>query len=317
MAFGHKDVDRASIEKAAAVVGPYVRRTPVIEIATGDLGLADSHRLFLKLESLQHTGSFKVRGAFNNLLTREIPPVGVVAASGGNHGAAVAYAAYRLGIAAKIYVPSVASPTKVEQIRAYGADLVVAGHSYDSALQASLEWERESGALGIHAFDQCETIEGQGTIGRELQSQAPEIDTLLVAVGGGGLIGGVAAWYRRDARIVGVEPENSPTLARALETGGPVDVEGGGIAAESLAPLRVGSLNHSLAERFVDDVVLVTDDEIRAAQLALWRSLRVVAEPGGATAFAALLAGRYSPESDERLGVIVSGGNTVAVNFDR
>jgi len=310
-------IDRFSIERAARVIAPYVRRTPLVETRLDDFGLGSPQALFLKLESLQHTGSFKVRGAFNNLLTRSIPSAGVVAASGGNHGAAVAYAAHRLGIAAKIYVPSVASPTKVEQIRAFGADLVIAGHSYDSALNESLGWENEVGALRIHAFDQVETIQGQGTIAAEIQAQAPDIDTLLISVGGGGLIGGIAAWYRGGARIVGVEPESSPTLTRALQAGAPVDAECGGMAADSLAPRRVGDIVYPLAERFVDRVVLVADDEIHAAQAALWRGLRVVAEPGGAAAFTALFAGRYRPEPGERLGVVVSGGNTVAVSFDR
>jgi len=273
--------------------------------------------LWLKLELLQHAGSFKTRGAFNNLLTRRIPPAGVVAASGGNHGAAVAFAANRLGVAARIYVPSVSSRAKVDRIRAYGADLVIGGDDYADALAASLEWEERSGALMIHAFDQVETINGQGTIGAELQSQAPDIETVLVPVGGGGLIGGIAAWYRGDARIVGVEPEASPTLTRALEAGAPVDVESGGLAIDSLAPRRVGELVFPLARTFVERTLLVTDEEIRAAQHALWRSLRVVAEPGGAAAVAALLSGRYRPRARERVGVIVSGGNTVAVNFDR
>jgi threonine dehydratase len=273
--------------------------------------------LSLKLELLQHSGSFKARGAFTNLLTRPVPAAGVVAASGGNHGAAVAFAARRLDIPAKIFIPAIASPVKIQQVRDYGADLVVYGESYAEALAASEEWIATSGAMPIHAFDQIETLMGQGTVGLEFQQQAPDLDTILVAVGGGGLIGGVASWYRSTTRIVGVESDGAPTLTDALAAGRPVDSKVGGIAADSLAPRRVGTLMFPIAARHVAHTVLVTDDEIRAAQAALWRVLRVVAEPGGAAAFGALLGGRYQPRVGERVGVLVCGGNTVAVNFDR
>jgi threonine dehydratase len=309
-------VSRSRIAEVAPILEPYVRRTPVARAAGEDFGLGDV-RLDFKLELLQHAGSFKTRGAFLNLLTREVPPAGVVAASGGNHGAAVAYAAMRRGVPARIFVPRISSPAKVARIREYAADVVVTGERYADALAASEAWLPESGALAIHAFDQAETLLGQGTLGMEFEAQAPDLDTVLVAVGGGGLIGGVAAWYERRVRVVGVEPEAAPTLTRALEAGGPVDAEAGGIAADSLAPRRVGALVYPIAERDVDRVVLVTDEAIRAAQEALWRVLRVVAEPGGAAAFAALLSGRYEPRPGERVGVVVSGGNTVAVDFDR
>jgi threonine dehydratase len=266
-----------------------------------------------KLELLQHSGSFKARGAFANLLTREVPAAGVAAASGGNHGAAVAYAAMKLGVPAKIFVPSVSSPAKVKLIRDYGADLVVEGMRYADALAASQSWTAQSGALPVHAFDQAETLLGQGTIGLELEEEAADVDTLLVAVGGGGLIGGIAAWYAGRIRIVGVEPETAPTLFSALAAGRPVDAEAGGIAADSLAPARVGELVFPIARDYVSDVVLVTDHAIGKAQEALWRTLRIVAEPGGAAALAALLSGRYRPRPEERVGVVVSGGNTVAV----
>jgi threonine dehydratase len=309
-------IDRDGITAIERLVRPRIRRTPVVEVGGIDFGLGDFHLTF-KLELLQHAGSFKTRGAFANLLAREIPKVGVVAASGGNHGAAVAYAAKALGIPAKIFVPSISSPAKIQRIRDYGADLVVGGDLYADALAASEAWVARSGTLAVHAFDQPETLLGQGTIGLELEEQAPRLDTVLVAVGGGGLIGGIAAWYDRRLKVIGVEPEASPTLTRALAAGKPVDAETGGIAADSLAPRRVGDWVFPIARRAVERVVLVDDAAIRQAQAALWATIRVVAEPGGATAFAALLSGRYRPSPGERVGVILSGGNTVAVDFSR
>ena len=309
-------VNREAIASVSALVRPHVRRTPVINVAGVDFDLPVA-ALSLKLELLQHSGSFKARGAFANLLLRDVPTVGIVAASGGNHGAAVAYAAMKLGIPATIFVPEVASPAKLERIREYGAELVVTGERYADSFAASEVWRRHSGALPIHAYDQAETLLGQGTVGLELEEQVSELDTLLVAVGGGGLIGGIAAWYAGRSRLVGVEPELAPTLVRALEAGRPVDAEAGGIAADSLAPRRIGELMFPLAQRFVDHVVLVTDDAIRAAQRSLWEGLRLVAEPGGAAAFAALLSGGYRPQPDERVGVLVCGGNSTAVDFDR
>jgi len=288
----------------------------MIGVNGADFGLENVHLSF-KLEMLQHSGSFKARGAFTNLLTLEIPRAGVVAASGGNHGVAVAYAAMKLGIPAKIFIPNVASEAKLRRIRGYGANLVVGGDLYADALSASQEWAASSGALQVHAFDQVGTLLGQGTLGMEVEEQDASLDTLLAAVGGGGLIGGVAAWYEGKIKIVGVEPETAPTLYRALGAGEPVDAEAGGIAADSLAPRRVGQLMFPIAQRYVDHVALVTDDAIRSAQQMLWDVLRIVAEPGGAAAFAALASGRYKPKPDERVGVVVSGGNTVAVDFNR
>ena len=307
-------VNRERIAATAGIIAPYIRHTPVIEAGPADFGL-DSFTLMFKLELLQHAGSFKTRGAFTNLLTREIPPAGVVAASGGNHGAAVAYAAMKLGIPARIFVPGVASSAKIERIRSYGADLVVTGERYADALAASEAWVTESGALPIHAYEQVETLLGQGTVGMEFERQSPDLDTLLVAVGGGGLIGGIAAWYSGRIRIVGVEPEAAPTLTRALAAGRPVDAEAGGIAADSLAPRRVGQLMFPIAREYVDPVVLVPDEAIERAQEALWNVLRIVTEPGGAAAFAALLSRRYLPKPGERVGVLLCGGNTTAVNF--
>jgi threonine dehydratase len=281
-----------------------------------DFGLP-AFPLTLKLELFQHAGSFKTRGAFANLLTRAIPAAGVVAASGGNHGAAVAYAAMRLGVPAHIFVPTVSSPVKIARIRAYGAELVVGGDRYADALGASQAFAARSGALAVHAFDQEETLLGQGTIALELARQAPDLDTLLVSVGGGGLVGGIAAWCAGTPRVIGVEPETAPTLTRALAAGKPVDAEAGGIAADSLAPRRVGELMFPIARAHVARVVLVADAAIRRAQEALWESLRVVAEPGGAAAFSALLDRAYVPEPGERVGVVMSGGNTTAVDFAR
>jgi threonine dehydratase len=307
-------IDRAAIEKTERVIRPHVRVTPALELRGADIGLAAS-TLTLKLELLQHSGSFKARGAFANLLLRTIPAAGVVAASGGNHGAAVAFAAMTLGVRARIFVPTVSSPAKIARIRSYGADLVVVGDRYADALAASEGWVRDSGALPVHAYDQVETLLGQGTLGLELQGQAPALDTVLVAVGGGGLIGGVAAWYAGRATVIGVEPETAPTLTAALKAGGPVDAPAGGIAADSLAPRRVGALMFPIARAHVARVVLVPDDAIAAAQRRLWDAVRIVAEPGGAAALAALLCDAYVPAPDERVGVVISGGNTTAVDF--
>jgi len=309
-------IDPARIEATWAVIRPHVRVTPVVEVSGEDFGLPPLP-IVLKLELLQHMGSFKPRGAFANLLLRKISGAGVVAASGGNHGVAVAYAAMRLGVRARIFVPTVAAPAKVQRIRDYGAELVVVGERYADSLAASEAWMRESGAMPVHAYDQEETLLGQGTLARELAGQAPDLDVLLVAVGGGGLIGGVAAWYGGDVRVVAVEPDGAPTLFRALAAGRPVDAEAGSIAADSLAPKRVGSLMFPIARQHVERAVLVSDDAIRQAQAALWEKLRVVTEPGGATAFAALLSGAYRPAAGERVGVVICGGNTGAVDFER
>lgn len=312
----HMQIDSESIGGTYGLIRHHVRRTPILEVRGDELGLGNFPVIF-KLELLQHTGSFKARGAFANLLTRETPTAGVVAASGGNHGIAVAYAAMRLSKPAHIFVPEVSSPAKTARIREYGAELIVSGERYADALAASQEWAAKSGALQVHAFDQPETLLGQGTTGLEFEEQFAKLDTLLVAVGGGGLIGGIAAWFAGRVRVIGVEPEAAPTLANALSAGQPVDAPAGGIAADSLAPKRVGSLMFPIAQRYVEKVVLVPDDMIVAAQQKLWDVLRVVAEPGGAAAFAALLSGGYRPCEGERVGVLVCGGNSTAVNFGR
>jgi len=307
-------LDRDSIAAAYARIAPHVRATPVVEADGADFGLP-GHTLAFKLEYLQHAGSFKTRGAFNQLLTRDIGPAGVVAASGGNHGVAVSFAAMKLGVPATIFVPTVASKAKIEQIRGNGAKLVVGGERYDDALRASEAFVESSGATPIHAFDQWETLQGQGTVGLEWERQSPGMDAILVAVGGGGLIGGITGWFAGRAPIVGVEPEEAPTLTRALEAGRPVDAPAGGIAADSLAPKRVGTLMFDFAKRYLT-TVLVTDDAILEAQRALWKTMRIVAEPGGAAAFAALASGAWKPSaSQKKIGVLVCGANTTAVSF--
>lgn len=308
------DFSTDATEETYRVIHDHIRRTPTIDLDPGDLGVA-AGKLTLKLEYLQHTGSFKPRGAFANLLLRKVGSAGVAAASGGNHGAALAYAARQLGIPAHIFIPSVAPQAKVDRIRSQGAELAIVGERYDDALQACLEYVGESGALDVHAFDQRETILGQGSVGLELDEQAPDLDTLLVAVGGGGLIAGIASWFGGRVKVIGVEPRLSPTLSMALDAGIPVDAPTDGVAADSLAPRRVGDLVFPIAQAHVSEVILLEDDEILAAQRTLWDVARVVAEPGGAAAAAALLSRRYVPDPDEHVGVLVSGANTDAVAF--
>jgi threonine dehydratase len=305
------------IERTYGTIRPYVRRTPVLQVDPGDLsaGLAGdaAPRLSLKLEQLQCAGSFKARGAFANLLLRDVPAAGVVAASGGNHGVAVAYAAHRLGVPAKIFVPAISSPAKIERIRQLGADLVVTGDRYADALAAAQTWTATSGAMSVHAFDQRETLLGQGTVGLELNEQLggrrERLDTVLVPVGGGGLIGGIAARLAKDVRVIGVEPDGAPTLFRAREQGHPVDAPAGSIAADALAPRRIGELVFPITQNYVDDVVLVDDDAIRAAQSRLWQAFRIAAELAASTGLAALLSGAYRPAAGEHVAVVITGAN--------
>ena len=292
------------IESAHARIAPHIRRTPLME--------ADG--VSLKLEGLQHTGSFKPRGAFNNLLGRSVPAAGVAAASGGNHGAAVACAAQKLGLPAKVFVPDIAAPVKIEKIRSYGADIHVEGRTYFDALALCDAYVAESGALAVHAYDSPQTVAGQGTVGLEWERDLaalglPRLDVALVAVGGGGLISGVAAWFAGRTRVIGVEPSGSRALHAALEAGRPVDVEVKSLAADSLGARRVGALNFDICREAVERVVLVDDDAIRAAQRKLWRDFNLVAEPGGAAAYAALLSGGYRPAQGERVGVLICGAN--------
>jgi len=303
---------RTTITEAATRIAPFIRRTPVLDITVPGI----EKPVCLKLELFQYTGSFKPRGAFTNLVGAKIPKAGVAAASGGNHGAAVAYAAKVLGIAARIFVPTISSPAKVARIASYGATIVQEGANYQEAVGLCQDYVRGSGALNIHAYNMEATLAGQGTLGRELEEQAPDLDRILVAVGGGGLIGGIAGWYQSKSKIVGVEPETCNCLHAALAAGKPVTIKPLGLATDSLGASSAGSLMFPLAQKFVDHVALVTDEDIRKAQRWLWTHAQIVAEPGGATAFAALLSGSYKPAKGERVGVIVCGANTPLATFD-
>jgi threonine dehydratase len=309
-------VTRAGITAVAAQIRPYIRRTPVISLDRADFGLATGE-LVLKLEQLQHSGSFKARGAFTNLLRRDIPSAGLVAASGGNHGAAVAYAAGILGVPARIFVPEVSSAAKISRIRSYGADLVIAGAAYSEALAMSRDWAASSGALPVHAYDQVETMLGAGTVAIELGQQATSVTTVLAGVGGGGLLAGICAAYAGQVRVVGSEPAGAPTLTWALKAGRPIDAPVGSVAVDSLAPRRVGELTFAVISRYSGSVVLVSDEAILAAQQLLWDRLRLVAEPGGCAALAALLSGQYVSAPGEIVAVVISGANTTAVDFSR
>jgi threonine dehydratase len=272
-------------------------------------------KVFFKLECLQHTGSFKPRGAFNCILSSTVPAVGVIAASGGNHGAAVAYAAHKLSHKAEIFVPVITPPNKVNRLRQYGATINVTGNNYSEALAASRERARETGAVPIHAYDDLHVLAGQGTMAMEFEEQVRGLDSVLIAVGGGGLIGGAAAWYQDRIRVIAVEPERAPTLHNALAAGHVVEVETGGIAADSLGARRAGELMFPIAQKFVPQSLLVTDDQIVNAQKLLWQNLRLIAEPGGATALAALISGAYKPHAGERVGVVLCGSNAELSKF--
>ncbi|HEU4414740.1 MAG TPA: threonine/serine dehydratase [Candidatus Angelobacter sp.] len=306
-------ISRTEIQDAGRRIATHARRTPVMALEEKAFGI--DARIFLKLECLQHTGSFKPRGAFNCILNSNVPLAGVIAASGGNHGAAVAYVAQKLGHHAEIFVPSITPPNKIERLKQYGAAINIIGKNYDEALAASRERAEKSGAVPIHAYDDQRVLAGQGTLGMELEEQVRGLDSVLIAVGGGGLIGGVAAWYQDRVRVISVEPERAPSLHRSMAAGQVVEVETGGVAADSLGARRVGELMFPIAQKFVAQTVLVTDDQIIAAQTALWRHLRLVAEPGGATALAALLSGAYTPHAGERVGVVLCGGNTELSKF--
>lgn len=296
------------IEAAAERLAGRVRMTPVIHLERGIWGLPG--QLVLKLELCQHAGSFKPRGAFNRVLCSTVPPAGLIAASGGNHGIAVAYVGQMLGLQAEIFVPEACSPVKVERLRSSGAQVTIEGATYADALIASQRRAEHTGALVVHAYDQPDVIVGQGTLAREFEQQVPDLDTILIAIGGGGLIAGAALWFAGRVRLVGVEPATAPSMAEALRAGEPVDTRVGGIAVDSLGARRAGLQAFSLVRQHVERVVLVSDEAIGQSQRTLWHDLRVLAEPGGATALAALLCGAYRPQPDERVGVVVCGGNT-------
>lgn len=296
---------RTDVEAAFNRIRPHVRRTPVMVVDD----LLEDRELALKFEHLQVTGSFKPRGAFNTLLSGEVPEGGVVAASGGNHGAAVAHAAMRLGHRAAIFVPEIAGPEKIALIRETGAELTVVTGSYVEALSAAKDHEARTGAMQVHAYDDPGTVAGQGTVMAEWEEQGLDADTVLIAVGGGGLIAGALSWIGTARKIVGVEPAKAPTLHRALLEGEPLDVDVSGIAANALGARRIGQICFDLARKAGTQTVLVEDEDILAAQHLLWRRLRQVVEPAGATALAALISGAYRPEPGERVAVLLCGAN--------
>ncbi|HEY7404270.1 MAG TPA: threonine/serine dehydratase [Candidatus Angelobacter sp.] len=307
-------ISRTEIQDAGRRIAMHVRRTPVISLEEKAFGI--DAKIFFKLECLQHTGSFKPRGAFNCILSSNVPGAGVIAASGGNHGAAVAYAAQKLGHRAEIFVPSITPAPKVERLKQYDAAISIVGKDYAEALEASRERAAQTGAVSVHAYDDRRVLAGQGTLGMELEEQIRSLDSVLIAVGGGGLIGGVAAWYQDRVRVISVEPERAPTLHHALAAGHLVDVETGGVASDSLAARRAGEHMFPIAQKFVSQALLVSDEQIIAAQKALWEKLRLIAEPGGATAFAALLSGVYQPRAPgERIGVVLCGSNADLTKF--
>jgi threonine dehydratase len=299
-------IDRHTISKAANRIAPFIRKTPVMDVDVPGV----EHPVSLKLELFQHSGSFKPRGAFNNLIGADIPRSGVAAASGGNHGAAVAYAAMTLGIPARIFVPSISSPAKVSRIAGYGATVVQQGAHYQEALDLCQTYIDQSGAMNIHAYNMEKTIIGQGTVGLEFEEQCPDLDTVLVAVGGGGLIGGVASWYQSRIKVVGVEPRACNALHAGLAAGAPTLIKPSGLAADSLGASSAGTLMFPIAQKHVAEVILIEDDDIKTAQRFLWNQAQIITEPGGAAAFAGLLSGAYKPKRGERVGVIVCGANT-------
>lgn len=296
---------KSEIEEAAGRIDGHVVRTPLVELTS--VGL--SFPVQAKLEQMQHTGSFKARGAFNTLLGEPVPVAGLVAASGGNHGAAVAYAAHQLGHKAHIFVPEMAGPSKIALIRGIGAELTVVPGDYSNALNLARAYENKTGAMQIHAYDAPATVAGQGTCVREWEVQGMEADTVLIAVGGGGLIAGSLAWLTGARKVIAVEPETSCALNVALKAGEPVDVEVSGVAANALGARRIGSICFDLAQQHLGSSVLVSDEAITTAQHALWRSCRQLVEPAGATALAALISGAYQPARNEKVAVLICGGN--------
>jgi threonine dehydratase len=295
------------IRAAADRIAPHIRRTPIIRLEPADTGFAVP--VTLKLEQLQVTGSFKPRGAFNRILSSQVPQAGVIAASGGNHGLAVAHAAQKLKLNAEIYVPGPTPEAKKKRIMDTGAWVYVGGHVYEHARVAADARAAETGALMVHAYDQQDVLAGQGTIGMELEEQAPDLTHLLVAVGGGGLYGGIASWYQDRINMVVVEPETCPTMFVALVTGAPADAPTDGIAADSLGARRIGDIAFATMREWGANSVVLSDEMILKAQRWLWERLRIVAEPGGATALAALLGGAWKPPSDASVGIVVCGAN--------
>ena len=297
---------------AAERIAPHVHQTPLWRLPSSALGLrsdAPGFEVWLKLEHLQRSGSFKARGMFNRLLSNTIPAAGVIAASGGNAGIATAVAANALGVPAEIFVPSISSPAKRARLAALGARVVVGGDAYADALAACEARQRETGALMTHAYDQPEVVAGAGTLAREIEQEAGRPDTVLVSVGGGGLIGGIAAWFEDRSRVVALEPELAPTLHSARAAGRRVDVSVGGIAADSLGARRLGAIAWELARRHVAESLLLTDDAILAAQRFLWHEFKLAVEPAAALPLAALQTGAVQPAAGDRVCLIVCGAN--------
>ena len=320
-------IAKADVEKAMEQIAQRIRHTPTLEVKLADClpaitskaalipSAASSNSVILKLEYLQHSGSFKARGAFHNLLVREVPKVGVVAASGGNHGAAVAFAAQQLGVPAHIFVPKISAIAKQARIKQFKANLVVEGDRYADSLAAATAFALKTGALSVHAYDAPETLAATGTVALEIVQQHPNIDTVLVAVGGGGLLGGMAAYLGNDVKIVAVETPGTAALHDAMQAGHLVDVEVSGLAADSLGAKRIGDLCFPILQQYVDESILVSDDEVKQAQKILWQNFRIVSEAGGAVAFAAIASGRYQPSPHEKVAIILCGANTDVVSF--
>lgn len=298
----------SDVAAAADRIRCHVRTTPIIELAPGTFGV--DARLVLKLELLQHAGSFKPRGLFNRALTHEVPPAGLVIASGGNAALALLHVGKQLGHPVEVFVPETAPAVKVAKLHSYGARVHQVGSTFAEAVLASEQRAEETGALLMHAYDQREIVAGQGTVGLELEQQCPDVDTVLVACGGGGLVAGIATWFDRRVRVIAVEAEGSPTLAKAREAGERVTISPGGVAADALGASQIGAIAWEVSQRAIDDVVVVPGQAIMEARQQLWEELRVLAEPGGAAALAALTTRGYVPASDERVAVIVCGGNS-------
>ena len=306
----HAEIERAA-QRLDAHRGAYLRETPLWKLSPAAFGLPATPgvEIWLKLEHLQVAGSFKARGMMNRLLANDIPSSGVVVASGGNAGIATAAAAHALGVRCEVFLPSVSPEAKRARLRALGAEVTVVGEAYADALAACLTRQRESGALLTHAYDQPEVVAGAGTLGREIEQQGGVPDSVLVSVGGGGLIGGLAGWFGPRSRVVALEPERAPTLFRAREAGEPVDVPVGGVAADSLGAKRIGSIAWEITQREVRDALLLDDDAIRAAQLWLWKEMKLAVEPAAALPLAALQTGAYVPSEGEKVCLIVCGAN--------
>ncbi|MBP5989509.1 MAG: threonine/serine dehydratase [Piscinibacter sp.] len=303
-------ISRDDIEAAAQRIAPHVRRTPLWVLRSDELGLpGPGFEVWLKLEQLQRSGSFKARGMFNRLLANPIPAAGVIAASGGNAGIATATAAQALGVPAEIFVPAVISPAKRDRLEQLGARVVVTGAVYAEAFAACQQRQRESGALMTHAYDQAEVLAGAGTLAREIESQAGVPDALLVSVGGGGLAGGIAAWFAGRTRMVALEPERAPTLHAALAAGGPVDVEVSGIAADALGARRIGALAWEVAQRHPMSSLVLRDEDIVDAQRWLWQSLKLAVEPAAALPLAALRSGAWQAQAGQRICLVLCGAN--------